>query len=62
MPLLYVILVIVVVGVVLWAVTTYVPMAPPIKQILTAVVVLALVLWLLSAFGIIPGVVAVRPR
>jgi hypothetical protein len=48
-----VILTIVVVGVLLWLVTTYVPMAPPIKTILVAVVVIALVLWLLSVFGVL---------
>lgn len=46
-------IVIVVVGVLLWAVHTYVPMAQPIKNILTAVVVIGLVLWLLSVFGVL---------
>lgn len=46
-------IVIVVVGVLLWVVHTYVPMAQPIKGILTAVVVLALVLWLLGVFGLL---------
>lgn len=45
--------VIVVVGVLLWAVNTYVPMAAPMKRILTAVVVIALVLWLLGVFGLL---------
>ncbi len=49
----HVLVVIVVVGVLLWAVTTYVPMAQPIKGILVGVVVLALVLWLLSVFGLL---------
>ena len=52
MDLISVILVLVVVGVVLWLVTTYIPMSPPIKNILVAVVVIALVLWLLSLFGV----------
>jgi hypothetical protein len=48
-----VILTIVVVGVLLWLVTTYVPMNATIKNILVAVVVIALVLWLLSVFGVL---------
>ena len=42
----------VVVGVILWAVNAYIPMAPPIKKLLNIVVVIGLVLWLLSAFGV----------
>lgn len=43
----------VVVGVCLYLVNTYIPMAPPVKNILNVVVVLMLVLWLLSVFGFI---------
>lgn len=43
----------VVVGVALWLINTYVPLAAPIKTVINVVVVLALVLWLLSAFGVI---------
>jgi hypothetical protein len=45
--------VIVVLGVCLWLVNTYVPMAPPIKTLLTVVVVLLIVLWLLRTFALI---------
>lgn len=45
--------VIVVIGVCLWLIQTYVPMAAPIKTVLTVVVVLLLVLFLLRAFAII---------
>jgi len=45
----------VIVGVVLYLINTYVPMAPPIKTILNVVVILLLVLWLLSAFGLLSG-------
>lgn len=45
--------VIVVLGVCLWLVNTYVPMAAPIKTLLTVVVVLLIVLWLLRSFAII---------
>jgi hypothetical protein len=52
MDLLSLIVVIVLVGVLLWAVNTYLPMAPPIKNILNIVVVIVVVLWLLKVFGI----------
>lgn len=52
MSLLSVLIAIVVVGVVLWAVNTYVPLDPKIKRILNIVIVLVLVIWLLKAFGV----------
>ncbi len=42
-----------VVGVLLWAVNTYVPMDEKIKKIMNIVVVIAVVLWLLSVFGVL---------
>jgi len=53
MPLINVLLVLVVVGVVLWLVNTYLPMDPKIKTILNIVVVIVVVIWLLRAFGIL---------
>ena len=55
MPLLNVVLTLVVVGVVLWLINTYIPMQSTIKTILNVVVVIAVVLWLLYGFGIISG-------
>jgi hypothetical protein len=43
----------VVVGVILWAINTYIPMASGIKKILNLVVVIVMVLYVLSAFGIL---------
>jgi hypothetical protein len=51
MSLISLIVALVLVGVVLYLIETYVPMAPPIKTVLRIVVVLVLVLWLLQAFG-----------
>jgi hypothetical protein len=51
-PLVHVVLVLVVVGVLLWLVNSYIPMAGSIKAILNAVVVIAVVLWLLTVFGL----------
>lgn len=53
MPLLQVVLVLIVVGVVLWLVDRFIPMASSIKSILNAVVVIAVVLWLLNIFGLL---------
>jgi hypothetical protein len=53
MPLLNVVLTLVVVGVVLWLINTYIPMQATIKKILNIVVVIVVVLWLLYGFGII---------
>jgi hypothetical protein len=52
MPLLQLIMVLVVVGVLLWLVNRFVPMAGSIKSILNAVVVIVVVLWLLNVFGL----------
>jgi len=43
----------IVIGVLLWLVNTYIPMDAKIKRILNVVVVVCVVLWLLCAFGII---------
>ena len=43
----------IVVGVLLWAVNTYIPMDGKIKNILNVVVVICVIVWLLYAFGII---------
>lgn len=60
MGLIELIIIIVLVGVILWAVNQYVPMQANIKTILNIVVVIAVVLWLLSAFGILPNLNAIR--
>jgi hypothetical protein len=43
----------IVIGVLLWLVNTYIPMDGKIKKILNVVVVVCVVIWLLYAFGII---------
>jgi hypothetical protein len=52
----------VVVGVALWAINTYVPMAASVKKILNIVVVVVLCLWLLQGFGIIGSLRGVTVR
>lgn len=53
MSLLNVVIVLIVVGVLLWLVNTYIPMDRKIKKILNVVVVIILVIWLLQAFGLV---------
>ena len=52
MPLITIVLVLIVVGVLLWLINTYIPMDRKIKNILNIVVVLCVVFWLASAFGL----------
>lgn len=52
MSLITLVLVLVIVGVALYLIETYVPMSPPIKLVIRVVVVIALVLWLLQVFGV----------
>ena len=60
MPLVQVLLVLIVVGVLLWLVNTYIPMAGSIKSILNAVVVIVVVLWLLNVFGLMDNLTRLR--
>ena len=53
MSLISTILTLVVVGVILWAINTYIPMDGKIKQILNVVVVIVVILWVLQAFGLL---------
>ncbi len=62
MPLINLIIILVVVGVILWLVNTYIPMDQKIKTILNIAVVIVVVLWLLSIFGILTSLDTVRIR
>jgi hypothetical protein len=53
MPLITIVVVLLVVGVLLWLINTYIPMQGTIKSILNAVVVIAVVIWLLQIFGLL---------
>lgn len=60
MPIVTVIVTLIVVGVILWLVNTYIPMAAPVKTVLNVVVVVLLCLWLLSLFGLMNYTIPVR--
>ena len=53
-------MVLVVVGVILWVINSYIPMQSTIKRILNVVVVIVVILWLLSVFGLIGDLSTIR--
>lgn len=59
MPLFELIIILVIIGVVMWAVNTYIPMSAGMKKLLNIVVIVAVVLWLMKVFGLFDGVGAV---
>ena len=62
MSLITIVLVLIVVGVLLWLINTYIPMDRKIKSILNAVVVIVVIIWLLQAFGILGSLGNVKVR
>ena len=52
MSLLTIILVLIVAGVLLWLVNSYIPMDGTIRKILNVVVVIVVIVWLLKVFGL----------
>jgi hypothetical protein len=55
-------IVVIVVGVLLWLVNNYIPMAGSIKSILNAVVVIVVILWLLNIFGLLTSISRMHVR
>jgi small-conductance mechanosensitive channel len=60
MPLIQLIIVLVVFGVVLWAINNYIPMDATIKKILNVVVIIVVILFVLSAFGVLGSLSGMR--
>lgn len=60
MPLLQIVIVLVVVGVLLWLVNSFIPMQRTIKSILNAIVIICVVLWLLDVFGLFQSISRIR--
>jgi len=52
MSLVTIVITLIVVGVLLWLVNTYIPMDGKIKKVLNIVVMVVVVLWLLNVFGV----------
>ncbi len=62
MDIVQIVVLLIIVGVCLWLINTYIPMAPPIKTVINVVVILLLCLWLLRTFGIMGPVYVPRGR
>ena len=60
MALIQIVIVLAVVGLLLWSVLKYVPMAPPFPNLITVVVVICVILWLLQVFGLLSGIGAIH--
>jgi hypothetical protein len=60
MPLVNLVVALIVVGMALWLVNRYIPMASGIKSILNVVVVVAVVVWVLQAVGLWSGISSFR--
>jgi hypothetical protein len=60
MPLIQLVIVLVIVGVILWSINSYIPMQATLKKILNVVVVIAVIVWLLSVFGVIGNISSIR--
>jgi hypothetical protein len=59
MTLINIIVILILVGLVLWLVNTYIPMAAGIKSLLNIVVFVVVLIWLLQVFGLI-GPIPIR--
>jgi hypothetical protein len=60
MPLIQIFVALIVIGILLWLVNRYIPMAGSIKSILNAVVVVCVMVWLLNVFGLFQSLLRIR--
>jgi hypothetical protein len=60
MSLVTLVITLIVVGVLLWLVNSYIPMDAKIKKILNVVVVIVVVIWLLHVFGVLGSIENIR--
>lgn len=60
MPLIDIVVTLVVVGVILWLINRFIPMASSIKTILNVVVVIAVIWWLLGILGVVRPIGSMR--
>jgi hypothetical protein len=56
MPLVNIVLIIVLVGLVMWLINTYIPMAAGIKSLLNVVVFVVVLIWVLRIFGVVADI------
>ena len=60
MPFIYIVFTLILAGVGLWLINTYIPMAAGIRRILNLVVIVAVCVWLLQTVGLWNDVLAFR--
>ncbi|MBV2246208.1 MAG: hypothetical protein KUL83_03535 [Lentimicrobium sp.] len=60
MSLLTIVIVLVVAGIILWLINSYIPMQATVKKILNVVVVIVLIVWLLKAFGLFDSLLNIQ--
>lgn len=60
MPLIEIVSVLIVVGILLYLVNSYIPMQAMVLKLLNAVVIIALVIWLLRVFGVLGYLYSLR--
>jgi len=60
MTLVDIVLILVIAGLIMWLINTYIPMAAAIKSLLNIVVFVVLLIWVLQALGIIGGIGGLR--
>jgi hypothetical protein len=60
MTLVDIVVILVIAGLLMWLINTYIPMAAAIKSLLNIVVFVVLLIWVLQSLGIIGGVAGIR--
>ena len=60
MTLIDIVVVLVLIGLVMWLINTYIPMAGAIKSLLNIVVFVVVLIWLLQTFGLIGNIPGLR--
>jgi hypothetical protein len=60
MTLVSIVVILVIVGLVMWLINTYIPMAGAIKSLLNVVVFVVVLIWVLQVFGLIGNIPGLR--
>jgi hypothetical protein len=60
MTLVDIVLILVIAGLLMWLINTYIPMAAAIKSLLNMVVFVVLLIWVLQSLGVVGGIAGIR--
>jgi hypothetical protein len=60
MTLVNIVLILVIAGLLMWLINTYIPMAAAIKSLLNIVVFVVLLIWVLQSLGVVGGIAGIR--